>query len=202
MLCSALHKISNVDAWALHVPFCLLVSQLQSPADDAILAASYLMAAAAPSSPKEPGPPLAPAAVPDSNSSFSREHTALPTDAGLAGSWLRCGPTVSFSVLSLHCAALSASGPIAEAVAVSVSRTSAHLGRVKPASRPGSTTASLYALRDVPVAGHGLRLALAGVQASVATKWAPAAARMESGLPAGLEVALWRDLFDTSSADC
>ena len=162
--------------------------------------ASDLVAAAGPSSPTEPGPPFAPAAVPDSDSSVSQEHTASATDASWA--WLRSGPTVSFSVLSLHCAMLSASGAIAEAVAVSVSRASAHLGRVKPAIRLGSTTALLYALRDVPVAGHGLRLALAGVQAGVATKWAPAAARTESGLPACLQVALWTDLFDISSVEC
>ncbi len=82
--------------------------------------------------------------------------------------WFQSGPAVSLTVLSLEATLLSSTAPIAQAVLLSVDRISLHLGAVKSASRPGSITAALFALRDVPLPPRGLRASLGGMQIGVA----------------------------------
>ena len=102
--------------------------------------------------------------------------------------WLKSGPAISLAVFSFEAAALSSTAATAQAVSVSVDRISLHLGAVKSASRPGSVTAALLALRDVPVPRRGFRASLGGIELGVATSWVPQPFREESQPSEGIKV--------------
>ena len=91
--------------------------------------------------------------------------------------WLTGGITLSASVLSLQLGVLSSPGTQAEAFLVSVERCSVHLGPYKPSARPGSLLGELFSLHKQPLPGAGLRVALSGIQLSLATRWQHAASR-------------------------
>ena len=93
------------------------------------------------------------------------ESTALPP------AWLTGGIALSASVLSLQLGVLSSPGTQAEAFLVSIERCSMHLGPYKPSARPGSLLSELFSLHKQALPGAGLRVALSGIQLSVATHW-------------------------------
>ena len=102
--------------------------------------------------------------------------------------WLQSGPAISLAVFSFEAAVLSSTAATAQAVSLAVDRISLHLGAVKCASRPGSVTAALLALRDVPIPRHGLRASLGGMEVGVATSWVLRPFREESQPSEGIEV--------------
>ena len=102
--------------------------------------------------------------------------------------WIQGGPAVSLAVFSVQAAVVSSTAANAQGLALSIDRISLHLGSVKSASRPGSTTAALFALRDVPVPRRGLRVSLAGIQLGVATAWVPRMSREGTDLSIELKV--------------
>lgn len=102
--------------------------------------------------------------------------------------WLQAGPAISVAVFSFQAALVSSRSAFAQGVSLSVDRISLHLGPVKSASRPGTVTAALLALRDVPVPRQGFRASLGGIQLAVATTWAPQESRQEARLAEGLKV--------------
>lgn len=102
--------------------------------------------------------------------------------------WLQSGPAVSLAVFSFQAAALSTTAATAQAVSLSVDRISLHLGAVKSASRPGSVTSALLALRNVPVPRRGFRASLGAMQLGVATLWLPQASREGTEPSGGIKV--------------
>lgn len=95
---------------------------------------------------------------------------------------------MSVAVFSFQAALVSSQMAGAQGLSISADRISLHLGKVKSASRPGTATAALLAMRDVPVPRHGLRASLMGIQLRTSTAWQPMASRQDADAGNGLKV--------------